>query len=114
VRAKLVWLMVVVVLAGCDLRGPYYRGTIVEPPAQGEGVDDNWVMVVDLEDSEVLGSSRVIVGFDGVELVCEAEADASPAEVAAGGSVRFLRVGDGVDASSPPGIRGEDIRVECS
>ena len=113
-RGKLVWLMAVVVLAGCDLRGPYYRGTIVEPPTQGEVDDDNWVMVVDLEDREMLGTSRVIVGFDGVDLVCEEEADVSPEEVVAGGSVRFLRVGDGVDTSSPPGIRGEDIRVECS
>lgn len=39
-RAKLVWLVAVVVLAGCDLQGPYYRGTIVEPPKQG-GVDDD-------------------------------------------------------------------------
>jgi hypothetical protein len=104
----------VVVLAGCDLRGPYYRGTIVEPPTQGGVDDDNWVMVVDLADREVLGASRVIVGFDSDDLTCDEETDAPPKEVAAGRAVRFLRSGDDVDTSSPPAIRGEDVRVECS
>lgn len=96
------------VLAGCDLRGPYYAGTIVEPPTQGEGdpADDNWVMAVDLDDREVLGGSRVIVGFHGADLMCEEETDVSPDEVATGGSLGFLRVGDNADASSPPGYPG--------
>jgi hypothetical protein len=50
--------------------------------------DDNWVMVVDLADCEVLGASRVIVGFDSDDLTCYEEADAQPKEIAAGRAVR--------------------------
>lgn len=115
-RARPVLMVAMVVVAGCNVRGPYYAGTIVEPPTQGESdpADDNWVTVVDLDDREVLGDKRVIVGFDGDELTCEDDGDVAPDGLAPGSSVRFLRVGDGVDTSSPPGIRGEDVRVECS
>lgn len=115
-RAMLAVMVAVLVLASCTVRGPYYAGTVVEPPARGEGdlADDNWVAVVDLNDREVLGASRVIVGFNGDELTCDDDsAETSPEAVAIGSGVRFLRLGDGVDTSSPPAIRGEDLRVEC-
>jgi len=72
-RATLAVLAAVLVLASCTVRGPYYAGTVVEPPARGEGdlADDNWGAVVDLNDREVLGASRVIVGFNGDELTCD-------------------------------------------
>lgn len=114
-RTMLVWVVSILVLASCAVRGPYYAGTIIEPPTQGESdtADDSWVAVVDLDDRDVLGASRVIVGFDGDELTCEDGGDGSPDDVAIGTAVRFLRVGDGVDTSSPPAIRGEALRVEC-
>lgn len=72
-RTKLVWMVAVLVHTGCSVRGPYYAATIVEPPTQGESplADDNWVVLVDLDDREVLGTSRVSVGFNGDELTCE-------------------------------------------
>ena len=113
-RAKLVWLLAAVVLAGCDLRGPYSRGTIVESPTQGEVADGNWVMVVELEDREVLGTSRVIVGFDGVDLVCEEEADVSLEEVASGGSVRFFALEMVSTLPRRPASGERTFESECS
>jgi hypothetical protein len=114
-RATRVLMVAIVVLAGCTVGGPYHAGTLVEPPARGESplADDNWVAVVDLDDREVLGASRVMVGFNRDELTCEYGGDAAPDDVVIGSAVRFLRLGDGVDISSPPAIRGEDLRVEC-
>jgi len=70
------------------------------------------LMVVNLDDHDVLGASRIIVGCDGDELRCQAGGAISPDAVAIGTAVPFNRHGDGVDTSSPPAIRGEDLRVE--
>lgn len=102
-------------LAGCGLWNSNYRGEVIEPPIQGEGdaARDNWCVLTQLDEAEVVGTDVVYVCFFGSELTCDDGEPLKPDSVPAGAELKFTRAGDGADTSSPPGIRGRALQVDC-
>ncbi len=103
----------VVLLAGCGIVSRIHRGEVLESPSTGDPDRDNWAVLVELTNADVLDTTTVFVGFNAADLSCEDGGRISPEDVPVGAEVRFERVGDGVDTSSPPAIRGTDLRIDC-
>lgn len=102
----------VLLLSACTVVGPIHRGEVLER-AEGDPDSDNWVVLVELENQEILGTDVVYVGVTESELMCEDGTPLAPDELQPGETIRFLRDGDGVDTSSPPAIRGKRLHAEC-
>ena len=105
-------VLALLIAGGCGVTR-IHRATVVDPPHQGGGERDRWGVTVQLEGDEVLGTDVVFVGFDGDELTCDGGGMLDPGALEPGNELTFVRVGDEVDTSSPPGISGEDLRAEC-
>lgn len=110
--ARLMAACAVILLAGCGIVTRIHRGDVLEPPSTADPDGRNWTVLLELTSDEVLDATIVTVGFDRSELSCEDGGQISPDEVPVGTEVRFERVG-GVNTSDPPGIRGQDLRVDC-
>ena len=108
-------VVLVLALVGCSVVTRAHRAMVLEPPTQGEGdpLSDRWVVLLRLDDGDVLGSEDVLVGFDRRALLCDDGSELAPRDLEAGTVVRFVREGEGVDTSDPPGIGSREIRAEC-
>lgn len=106
-------VLLLVPLGGCSVVTRTYQATVLEAPIRGNPVSERWGVHLRLDRGEIAGAEEIHLGFDRRALLCEDGSDLAPSDLEPGTVVRFVREGDGVDASDPPGIAGRDIRAEC-
>jgi hypothetical protein len=71
-------------------------------------------MTVSLNDKAVEGADVVQIAFDVGDMQCQDGGEVDLTDVEPGTSVSFRRVGDGVDAMSPPIIAAQDVVINCA
>lgn len=113
--ASLLAAVLLIAAAGCSVVTRTHRATVVEAPTTGEAapLTDRWVVQVRLADGEIAGAEEVVLGFHHRALLCDDGSELAPDDLEVGTTVRFVREGDDVDTSNPPGVAAREIRAEC-